>query len=597
VGGHHNKANPMAIDVTCRVACLAAVLQVVVPHAQGRKSACRGEALPSGICLGAPWPPIEPHTRDFAAPPYITTPPPTIQLVGRQLFVDDFLIEGNLTSNVEISYHNATYRDDVNPILAPDQPWEGAADTSTAFASPFSGGMWWDPAAQEFKMWYRCGAPGQIKQCLATSADGINFVKPKFDVVPGTNVVQTDAIDGSTVWLDADPDTPADRRFAMAAVFAREHYSAYSILYSPDGVHWDLSLNRTGPIQDRSSIFLNPMRSPPRWVFSIKAGPTGFGRSRSYWESTDLAVGSQWTNMCSEIECNNVTSAKAWTNADRFDPSWGCGAENHTQLYNLDAVAYESVIVGLFSIFTGKYCASGAGFNRTGEWDSVFLGFSRDGFHWTRPIIDGAHRVFLPMDSTAVHGDNWRWNKANVQSVGGGFTVQRNGPMRFYVGARTGEHQLDGNATAGVAELRRDGFASVAIPRSAASRTTGVLTTRPVQFSGSHFFVNADGTDSMTVAIINAATLAPMAGLGVHDFEGAAGPVSSGDLVELRWAGGAAAVERAAGTPVRLQFRLADPATRIFSFWFAADACGASGGWVAAGGPGYNTSRDIVGKC
>lgn len=56
-----------------------------------------------------------------------------------------------------------------------------------------------------------------------------------------------------------------------------------------------------------------------------------------------------------------------------YDPAWGCGAENHTQLYNLDAVAYESVIVGLFSIFTGKYCPSGAGMNRTGEWDSVFL--------------------------------------------------------------------------------------------------------------------------------------------------------------------------------------------------------------------------------
>jgi hypothetical protein len=37
------------------------------------------------------------------------------------------------------------------------------------------------------------------------------------------------------------------------------------------------------------------------------------------------------------------------------------GAENMTQLYNLDAVAYESVIVGFFSIFTGKYCTGGAG--------------------------------------------------------------------------------------------------------------------------------------------------------------------------------------------------------------------------------------------
>ena len=55
---------------------------------------------------------------------------------------------------------------------------------------------------------------------------------------------------------------------------------------------------------------------------------------------------------------------------------------------NLDAVAYESVLVGLFSIFTGKECGKMCNvtgekcspYNRTGEWDSVFLGYSRDGF-------------------------------------------------------------------------------------------------------------------------------------------------------------------------------------------------------------------------
>jgi hypothetical protein len=41
--------------------------------------------------------------------------------------------------------------------------------------------------------------------------------------------------------------------------------------------------------------------------------------------------------------------------------------------------------------------------NRTGEWDSVFTGYSRDGFHWYRPIDDsGRHRVFLPQDTTEV---------------------------------------------------------------------------------------------------------------------------------------------------------------------------------------------------
>ena len=112
-------------------------------------------------------------------------------------------------------------------------------------------------------------------------------------------------------------------------------------------------------------------------------------------------------------------------------------------------MAYESVLVGLFTIFRGKFCPLGGNLtaeppaplvNRTGEWDSVFVGYSRDGFHWHRPVdSEGLHRVFLDMDSTPVKctahaGCDWRWNKAAVQSVGGAFTVQNQATdqtMRF----------------------------------------------------------------------------------------------------------------------------------------------------------------------
>ena len=49
------------------------------------------------------------------------------------------------------------------------------------------------------KMWYRCGA-GYAGQCYATSLDGIVWTKPMLDVVPGTNIILTDHIDGATVW-------------------------------------------------------------------------------------------------------------------------------------------------------------------------------------------------------------------------------------------------------------------------------------------------------------------------------------------------------------------------------------------------------------
>ena len=62
----------------------------------------------------------------------------------------------------------------------------------------------------------------------------------------------------------------------------------------------------------------------------------------------------------------------------------------------------------------GQHCSP---YNRTGEWDSVFLGYSRDGFHWSRPVVDGKHRVFLDMNKDPA--PPWKWNKANVQLVVG----------------------------------------------------------------------------------------------------------------------------------------------------------------------------------
>ena len=56
-----------------------------------------GELLYNGIRLPAEWPPRLPQGIDTAEPaPYVVHPPKVIPVdVGRQLFVDDFLIEEN----------------------------------------------------------------------------------------------------------------------------------------------------------------------------------------------------------------------------------------------------------------------------------------------------------------------------------------------------------------------------------------------------------------------------------------------------------------------------------------------------------------------
>jgi hypothetical protein len=74
-----------------------------------------------------------------------------------------------------------------DPVLKPDKPWETAGKSNVAY--PYSGGVWYDPAGQLFKLWYSAGteAWGTHWLSYATSADGIRWEKPALDVVkPGT---------------------------------------------------------------------------------------------------------------------------------------------------------------------------------------------------------------------------------------------------------------------------------------------------------------------------------------------------------------------------------------------------------------------------
>ena len=86
--------------------------------------------------------------------------------------------------------------------------------------------------------------------------------------------------------------------------------------------------------------------------------------------------------------------------ADKDDPRRD-DLKVQPQLYNLDCVAYESLMLGLFTIFRGER-------PEREKPNDVCIGYSRDGFHWSRPDRE----AFLPVSEQV--GD---WNWANVQSA------------------------------------------------------------------------------------------------------------------------------------------------------------------------------------
>lgn len=522
--------------------------------------ACAGETLYNGIVLPDEWPPAKyALSPDSPKPPYLASPPARIPIdVGRQLFVDDFLID---STTLKRTFHQATFHP-ANPVLKPDRPWE---QETYPTAMPFSDGVWYDPTDKVFKMWYMGGYCAST--CYATSKDGIRWDKPSLDVKPGTNVVLRHRRDSTTVWIDFEEKDPSRRykMFCYDNVHRPEtggNDPAQSLYVSSDGIRWRQAVAPRWVRGDRSTVFYNPFRKV--WVYSIRdsaeSGGLRHARVRRYWESPDALAGADWTEA----------KAPFWISADRLDPRHPEMPEVVPELYNLDCVAYESVILGLFDIWVGQKI-------HRPKPNYLTVGFSRDGFHWDRT----SRKPFIPVSDRK--GD---WNWGNVQSAGGCCLVVGD-QLCFYVSGRAGVEGSAGSGvcTTGLAILRRDGFASME-----AGENTGTLTTRPLVFKGKYLFINSDAAGGeIRVAVLteNGERIAAYQ----HN---RCIPITTNRTIQpVRWAE-AFDLSALAGKPVRFRFHVTN--AKLYAFWVSPDESGASYGYVAAGGPGFTEPRDTIGQ-
>ena len=128
-----------------------------------------------------------------------------------------------------------------------------------------------------------------------------------------------------------------------------------SVYLSPDGLKWDFKA-WTGTTGDRSTMFYNPFRKV--WIYSIRDHIRGSGRSsypenplrrsRRYREHSDFVAGAAWRDG----------EPTWWIGADRLDRHHELAPDIQPELYNLDAVAYESIMLGLFSHLALPACGS-----------------------------------------------------------------------------------------------------------------------------------------------------------------------------------------------------------------------------------------------
>lgn len=504
--------------------------------------------------------------------------------VGRQLFVDNHLVE---TTSLERVWHQpAKY--EANPVLKPETPWEINPGGNSATV-PKGGGIWWDDSEKIFKLWYEGGWLNSV--CYATSKDGINWSRPSLSLYPGTNIVLPTnqphyKPDSWSVVMDPHAKNPAEKfKLLLSRPHVEPHLAPHGVLCtSPDGINWK-EVSKLPPVGDRSSLFYNPFRE--KWVFSIRSnwkhkGEKHGRRNRMYAETSNFLSTPDWF-----WECDGF-SAEPWLEAspnDLVDPSVADPAKfPRTQLYNFDAVAYESLMLGLFEIHLGP---------ENGECENkglpkitdVKFGFSRDGKNFFR----GDYSAAIP----SSRWNSGKWDTGYVQPVANGCVVMGD-ELWFYYGAFRGEparanspsrkfhwakdNGMYANGAMGIAKLRRDGFASLS--------GTGEVLTRHLHFSGEFLFVNVDAKNGSF-----AAELLDSKGNVVPGFSAADSLVSRIDstrhrvawknkdrLDVMKWHGH------------RLRFKLEN--AHLYSFWISMDDSGASNGWLAGGGPGYASLRD-----
>lgn len=532
------------------------------------------QTLHNGIQLPKQWPPrYEVPTVAKEMPvPYLDKKPEVIPVnTGRQLFVDNFLIsETNLTQVC----HTPNFYEG-NPVVEPDKEWEKTT-SGAPYASPFSDGVWYDEKDGKFKMWYLAGAGSIHKEtaqtfytCYAESTDGKHWVKPDLGIVAGTNITDTCWRDASTVWLDRFEKDPAKRwKFFNVERRKTDNRWQFILKYSADGIHWSKGVAQSGDQMDRSTAFFNPFTN--KWALSLRAGTPVSSRSRYYIENSDPE---ELVSLSHRVKPDAVDkNIVFWFTPDDKELRHEKYPEVDPGIYNFDAIAYESIMLGLYAAWCGPE-------NRICERDNiqkrnvVSLGYSRDGFHFYRPT----HQPFMN-----VNESEGAWNWGNMQSVNGVPIIVGDSLYFYSSGRRLNNIMWDCYTSTGLAVLRRDGFVSMQ-----AGKTQGTLVTEKLSFDGKYLFVNASVANKKSSLLIEVLDEngSPIDGFTAKECVSIKKTDSTKTMV--CWKNNKD-LSQLKGKNIRLKFYLTDG--DLYSFWISPWETGESRGYTAGGGPGLNPS-------
>lgn len=466
---------------------------------------------------------------------------------GRQLFLDDHLLDLSLTTKVTRTMNPPQ---SIRRVLRPDQPWEALG--FIFYCSVVDD----DGTAKLFHGSY--DAEKKKHFGLAVSEDGLNWERPRLGMRQyrgdkENNLLPVDAIEAGVF---IDPRAPAEKRYRLVLT---RHWpdparAGVFVASSGDGIRWEVGPERVLPFVPDSqpsafwdgrlqkyAIYLrtwNPGRSVARVAVDDLERPWPYDHS-----VTPLHVWGKDKIPTLSRELSTVMAC------DDRDPE-------NVQLYTSAVVRYPFApdvylaFPAAYMLFSGPDW-KGRALNTNDGTFEVQLATSRDGVAWNRwrqPYVapgfrDGIELRLVSMGQGLVR----RGRLLHQYFVGWPHTHGR--PVRW-------DSDLEDRAAwmkrdlGGIycATQRMDGFVSMD-----AAYTGGTLTTRPLVFEGDRLRLNihAAGSGLVRVALLGEKG-DPLAGFASSDCE-----AINADAVdhEVRWNLGPD-VGEFSGKPVRLQFTM-----------------------------------------
>lgn len=452
----------------------------------------------------------------------------------RQLFLDDWIIDR--MENLRREPGKAV-KYPANPVLRRTKPWD-------AERADIYGNFIWDPSAGLIRAFYNSQSQPlpvpwsakpekAVQLSYAESTDqGLTWHKPLFDIYTFEGDARTAIVyrprnahlAGPFVLFDErDPD-PSRRYKLFTSDYGKGPAPVdapppgIDVAFSPDGLHWRRSLfNPVLPLlsDTAQSVTWDPRIN--RYVAFVRMRPRGFGRAVGRTESVDF---------------------EHWS-----PPELVLATRPPYQFYSMGVTSYQGIHISTpWIIYNDKKDQSLPPPIMEAE-----LGFSRDGWTWTRPFPGTPFLAVGPPGSP----DDKQIRMASS-------FIELPDRILLFFGMSRDVHVNNMKIETGMATLRLDGFAALA-----AGASVGRVLTKPFMLEGSRIFINADcdtGKDGSIVVSVVDAHGRPQPGLTAVPI------VSNGIRIPLDWAD-SNKFARLQGQDIRLQFSVRN--AKLYSFQVA----------------------------